>query len=140
MASELNLPEQVCGVFADCPFTSPTEIIMEYGRSKGLPMKMVYPMVELAAKTFGKFSLNGADAVRAVKNTKVPIMIVHGESDGLVPCEMSRRIAEANPEKIKRYTFPGAAHGLCYIVDSNRYTELVKDFCDEIFQNKKESE
>lgn len=133
MASELDLPEQVCGIFADCPFTSPAEIIMEFGRSKGLPMKVVYPFVDLAAREFGKFALNGADAVQAVKNTKVPILIVHGESDGLVPSEMSRRIAEANPKMIRRNTFPGAVHGLSYIVDTERYTELVKDFCKEIF-------
>ena len=133
MASELNLPEQVCGILADCPFTSPAEIITEFGRSKGLPMKVVYPLVDLAARSFGRFSLNGADAVQAVKNTKVPILIVHGESDGLVPCDMSRRIADANPKMIRRYTFPGAVHGLSYIVDPARYTELVKEFCKEIF-------
>ena len=96
-------------------------------------MKVVYPLVDLAARSFGRFSLNGADAVQAVKNTKVPILIVHGESDGLVPCDMSRRIADANPKMIRRYTFPGAVHGLSYIVDPARYTELVKEFCKEIF-------
>ncbi len=134
MASELALPANVHGIIADCPFTSPSEMIMEFGQSQGFPMKIAYPLTQLAARLFGGFSLNGADAVTAVKNTKVPIMIIHGEADGLVPCEMSRRIADANPVMIERHTFPGAVHGLSYLVDTDRYTELIHAFCDRIFE------
>lgn len=134
MASGLCLPQNVRGILADCPFTSPSEMIMEFGRSKKLPMKIAYPMASMAAKLLGDFSLKDADAVEAVKNTVVPILIIHGEADGLVPCEMSRRIAEANPEMITRYTFPGANHGLSYITDTVRYTQLVEEFCENLFE------
>lgn len=137
MASGLRLPPNVRGILADCPFTSPAEMIMEFGRAKKLPMKIAYPMAGMAAKLLGNFSLTDADAVEAVMNTKVPILIIHGEADGLVPQEMSRRIAEANPEKIRRYTFPGADHGLSYITDKKRYTRLVEEFCESIFQMSK---
>ena len=134
MASGLRLPPNVRGILADCPFTSPAEMIMEFGRARKLPMKIAFPMAGMAAKLFGHFSLTDADAVEAVKNSKVPVLIIHGEADGLVPLEMSRRIAEANPEKITRYTFPGADHGLSYITDKKRYTRLVEKFCESIFQ------
>ena len=134
MASELALPANVRGIIADCPFTSPSEMIMEFGQSQGFPMKIAYPLTQLAARVFGGFSLTGADAVTAVKNAKVPILIIHGEADDLVPCEMSRRIADANPVMIERHTFPGAVHGLSYLVDTDRYTELVHAFCDRIFE------
>ena len=134
MASGLRLPQNVRGILADCPFTSPADMIMEFGQAKKLPMKIAYPMAGLAAMLFGNFSLTDADAVEAVKNTEVPILIIHGEADGLVPCKMSQRIAEANPEKIIRYTFPGADHGLSYITDTARYTQLVEEFCERIFQ------
>ena len=135
MASGLPLPKNVRGILADCPFTSPAEMIMVFGRAKKLPMKIAYPMAGLAAKLFGGFSLKDADAVEAVKHAKVPILIIHGEADGLVPCDMSRRIAEANPVQITRYTFPGADHGLSYIVDTERYTRLVGEYCDRIFRS-----
>lgn len=134
MASGLCLPHNVKGILADCPFTSPSDMIMVFGRARQLPMKIAYPMASMAAKLFGNFSLTDADAVEAVKNTDVPILIIHGEADGLVPCEMSQRIAEANPEKIRRYTFPGADHGLSYITDKMRYTRLVEQFCGTIFE------
>ena len=85
MASGLRLPQNVRGVLADCPFTSPAEMIMEFGRTRKLPMKIAYPMTGIAAKLFGDFSLKDADAVEAVKNTEVPILIIHGEADGLPP-------------------------------------------------------
>ncbi len=129
MASGLKLPSNVCGIIADCPFTSPGEIITEFGRARGIPMKIGYPLAALAAIVFGQFSLTGADAVEAVRKARIPILILHGEADGLVPCEMSGTIADANPVMVKRYTFPGADHGLSYVIDRQRYTQLVQDFC-----------
>ena len=41
---------------------------------------------------------------------------------------MSREILDANPTMIERHTFPGAAHGLSYLVDPVRYEELVCAF------------
>ena len=133
MASELGLPENVRGILADCPFTSPAEIIRSFGEKEGLPMKAAYPLAALSAWIWGGFSLTGADALEAVKRAKVPILLIHGEADGLVPCEMSRAIAEANPRLIERHTFPGADHGLSYLEDTERYTRLVTDFCARIF-------
>ncbi len=133
MASELGLPVNVRGILADCPFTSPSEIIKEVGRSNRLPMKAAYPLASLAARVFGGFSLTGADAAEAVKAAKVPVLLIHGEEDGLVPCGMGRKIAEANPERIEFHTFPDAGHGLSYVEDTGRYTELVRKFCERIF-------
>lgn len=133
MASELDLPENIRGILADCPYTSPEEIIREVGRAKGIPMKLAFPLVELGAKLLGGFSLCSASAVSAVRNAKGPILLIHGESDDFVPCEMSRVIAAANPEKIELHTFPEAGHGLSYLVDTERYTKLVQDFCKRIF-------
>ena len=133
MASGLPLPGNVRGILADCPFTSPAEIIREVGTEKGWPVKLLFPLAALAARVFGGFSLKDADAVEAVKKARIPILLIHGEADGLVPCEMSRAIAEANPALVERHTFPGADHGLSYLVDTPRYTRLVGEFCERIF-------
>ena len=135
MASGLELPGQVRGILADCPFTSPAEIIRKFGEEKGLPMKAAFPLAELGALIFGGFSLYDADAVEAVKKAKVPILLIHGEADDIVPCWMSRAIAEANPRMTERHTFPGAGHGLSYLADTERYTRLVTDFCEKIFSD-----
>ena len=55
-------------------------------------------------------------------------MLIHGDEDRFVPCEMSRKIREANPEMVSIELFPGAGHGLSYMVDRERYETLVKEF------------
>lgn len=135
MASELNLPKQVRGILADCPYTSPAEIISTVGKSKGIPMKLALPMAELGARIWGGFSLSSVSALSTVRLARVPILLIHGEADKFVPCEMSRRIAGANPKLIELHTFPGAGHGLSYLVDTERYVNLVQEFCGRIFSS-----
>lgn len=133
MAAALDLPRNVRGILADCPFTSPADIVMEVGKAQHLPMKIAYPLARLAAMIFGGFSLTAADASEAVKAARVPILLIHGEADELVPFEMGKKIAGANPDKIEFHSFPGARHGLSYVEDTERYTALVNSFCKKIF-------
>ena len=135
MASELNLPKEVRGILADCPYTSPAEIISTVGKARGIPMKLALPMAELGARIWGGFSLSSVSALSTVRLARVPILLIHGEADKFVPCEMSRRIAGANPKLIELHTFPGAGHGLSYLVDTERYVNLVQEFCGRIFSS-----
>jgi len=132
MSIELGLPSNVKGIIADCPYSAPLSIITHAGMMRGLPMKIVLPLARLGAKVFGNFSISSANAARSVKASKVPIMIIHGEDDELVPAYMSKEIEDANPEMIERYTFPGAWHGTSYLVDPVRYAKLVADFTKKV--------
>ena len=128
MASELGLPENVRGIVADCPYTSPKAIIKKVCRDMKVPADAAFPFVWLAARLFGGFDLNAADAADAVKHARIPILLIHGEADHFVPCEMGREIAANNPGMTELHTFPGAGHGLSYLVDTERYTEIDKAF------------
>ncbi len=135
MASELPLPDNVRGILADCPFTSPREIIQTVSRRRGMPPRLVWPLIAAGARLYGGFSPDSANAIDAVRHAKVPILLIHGEEDGFVPCEMGRRIAAAAPDRIELHTFPGAGHGTSYLSDTERYTRLVTDFCRRIFED-----
>ena len=132
LASELDLPQNVRGILADCPYTTPEEIIKETGRMLKFPMEVAMPFVRLSAQVFGGFTLGGVSTAGAVRHTKVPILLIHGEADGLVPCSMGREIAAANPVMVDLQTFPGAGHGLSYLTDTERYTGLMEAFCGKI--------
>ena len=132
MASELPLPENVRGILADCPFTSPREIIQWVSRSRGMPTRLVWPLISAGAHLYGGFSPNAASSIEAVKHAKVPILLIHGEADTFVPYEMGRRIAAAAPERIEMHSFPGAGHGTSYLSDTERYTRIVTDFCRRV--------
>jgi fermentation-respiration switch protein FrsA (DUF1100 family) len=127
MACGLGLPKNVKSVIADSPFSSPSEIIEKVCGDMGYPPKLAMPFVKLGAKAFGNLSLQGS-AVEAVKNATVPILIIHGEADKFVPCEMSRKIFEANPDKITLATFEGAGHGVAFLHDSEKYITSLSEF------------
>lgn len=129
MASELDLPGNVRGIVADCPFASPIDIILDVAQKQKLPFPgwLVRPFAILGAKIFGGFDLTETDARRALKNARVPVLIIHGEADGYVPCQMSD-LQSCNPEKISRVTVPGADHGISYLVDRPGYARQVREF------------
>lgn len=124
MASGLDLPENVKAIVADCPYTRPMDIILHVGRSNPLPQWLIRPFVILGAKIYGGFDLLETDAVTSVKNAKIPILIIHGESDHFVPPAMS----ELSHPKLERITFPGADHALSFLSDTPRYRQIIRNF------------
>lgn len=132
MASGMELPENVRGIVADSPYDSPAAIIQKVSRDLHVSPKLAYPFLNLGARAFGRLHLRDGDTVEAVRHSRVPILIIHGADDRFVPCDMSRTIAEANPENVRRHTFDGAGHGLSYIADADRYKSLICEFLDEI--------
>ncbi len=132
MASELDLPGNIKGIVADCPYCSPKAIIKKVCKEQGFPPNLSYPFISLGALLFGRFHLNQTSAAKAVANAQVPILIIHGESDGFVPCGMSEDVRIACPERITRHTFPGADHGICYLVDTPRYKKVVMEFVKNV--------
>ena len=80
----------------------------------------------------GIFDPDAGSALGAVSNTTLPILLIHGEADGFVPCEMSREIAAACASKAQLETFPGADHGVSYLSDPERYGRIVKEFLESI--------
>lgn len=132
MASSEISEKNVRGIIADCPYSSPKEIIKKVCRDMKYPPKLVYPFILLSAWVFGRFKLTEITAEEAVKTSSVPILILHGEDDRFVPEEMSKNIADARVG-IERHTFPEAAHGISGIVESERYNEIVLDFVERSF-------
>lgn len=130
MASALGLPENVKGIVADCPYSSVKEIICKVAAEIELPPAVFWPFIRLGALLFGGFRPEDGNALEAVKKAEVPILLIHGEDDRYVPCDMSRRIYEARPELISLHTFPGAGHGISFIEDEERYRRIVTEFID----------
>ncbi|MBQ8427989.1 MAG: alpha/beta hydrolase [Clostridia bacterium] len=128
MAAGLDLPKNVKGIIADCPFSSPEKIIKKTIKEMGFSLKFAFPFVALGARIFGKFNVREATAQEAVKKARVPILLLHGETDTVVPYEMSREVYESSPEKITFSTFPEAGHAMSYVVDPVRYEKAVKEF------------
>ena len=132
MASGLELPVNVKGIVADCPYSSPKEIILDVAKKMHFPPKLVFPLIALGARLFGGFDVCAVTAEEAVKHATVPILIMHGDDDRFVPAHMSEGVPRANPQLVTRHLFAGAGHGLCYLTDKEKYIGLVRDFSKQL--------
>ena len=128
MASGLDLPDNVRGIVADCPFSSPMDVILHVCKKLRMIPELCRLPVILSAAIYGHFDVNATTAADEVKKAKVPIMIIHGEGDDFVPMYMSKQVKDARPELVEYHTFPDAGHGLSYLYDPGRYETLVNDF------------
>ena len=119
-------------VIADCPYSTPKEIICETLQSTlKMNPKIFYPIANLSSIIFGHANLSKDDAEIHVRNSKAKILIIHGDSDTIVPHKYSLRIKEMNPDKVRYELFPGTEHGISYLADLERYRKVVNEFLDE---------
>lgn len=122
------LPKNVVGALADCGYTSGEEIIKKVIRQMKLPPSLMYPFVKLGARLFGRFDVDEASPIEAMKTCQIPVIFIHGEDDAFVPCEMSVRNYEACTAPKALLTVPGAGHGLSYVVDGDAYLNALREF------------
>ena len=124
-------PDNVKGIIADSPYSSPADIIKKVCREQGYSTTL-YPFAKLGARIFGGFDLESRTALDAVGDTRIPILLIHGDDDRLVPCGMSREMAENCRGSSQIFTVPGAGHGLGCMVDPVGYEESVIRFLARI--------
>ena len=128
-----NLPSNVKGIIADCPYTSVKDITCNTAFNAGkLSPKITKLLLTPAARIYGHFSYLDGDAREAVKKSKTPILIISGDEDRLVPPYMPKAIKDANPEMIRLVFIKGAPHGLSYIIDNKTVLEEVTNFLNRV--------
>lgn len=127
--ADQDLPDNVKGIIADCGFTSPYEILSAIFRKvTHIPGTIFLFVTDLWARIFARFGLKEKDTRRVLKNSKCPVMIVHGTDDHFVPCEMSKQGYEKCAEPKKLLLVEGADHGLSFIVDRETYEKAIVEF------------
>ena len=93
MSSNLDFPDSVCGIIDDCGFTTSTKMLELNCKShlpKGMPVEVFKIFANVGTKLWGEFNLKEADACKAVSQTKIPILIIHGDMDNLAPLYMAK--------------------------------------------------
>lgn len=128
MAGGKPLPPNVIGILADCGYSTARDIMEVVIGKMGLPPKLCYPFVKLAARIYGGFDLEEYSPMEALGSCKVPVIFFHGEDDDLVPCRMSKAMYDACPTKKALITVPGAGHGLAFPVDQEYYLGELRSF------------
>ena len=131
MASDVGLPENVIGILADCPYSSPKEILCTVMRKLGFPAKPTYYLAKLCAKLIGGFDVEETSALEAVKRSQIPTLIIHGDSDDFVPCSMSMDCQMVGENHVELLLIKGAGHGMSHCVDTPSYEKAVLAFFEK---------
>lgn len=129
MASDLDLPENVHGIMADCGFTSPKAIWKHVANNN---LHMAYGVRGAFADAIckRKISMDSGNysTVDALKNTTIPVLFVHGTDDHFVPVEMTYENYKACISPKRLLIVPGADHAMSYYEDKYNYERAVLDF------------
>ena len=129
--ADKQVPPNVCGIVADCGFTSPKEILASvFTKVTHLPSAPSLWVTELCARVFARFSLTQCDTRDTLARSHLPILMIHGLEDGFVPCEMTKEGYAACTSAKQLLLVEGADHGISFLVDKDRYTKMVIDFLD----------
>ena len=127
----LNISDKIdknIKIIADCPYTSPKEILVSTIKSIHLPVFIFYPLLNLTSHIFAHESLNKTSAYNSIKNSDNKILIMHGDKDHVIPYTISKKLADTYPNKIRYEVFKNADHGASALTDYNRYQKVVKEF------------
>ncbi len=136
MASGLELPDSVHGIIADCGFTSPYAIWkhvaenhmhLRYGPIKGIADAICRQKIQMGADEYS--------TVDALKENKIPVLFAHGTADPFVPVEMTYENYMACKAPKRLVIVPGAAHGLSFYVEKERYAEELLKFWKDYDKN-----
>ncbi|MCD7731639.1 MAG: alpha/beta hydrolase [Oscillospiraceae bacterium] len=132
MAAGNGLPVNVKAVVEDSGFTSVwDEFSLQMKSTMNIPVFPLLPMASLYAKIFLGFSFKEASAKESLKQSKIPILMIGGTDDNLVPLRMLEELYDAAAGEKEKLVIEGAGHMECDLLDSNFYWKSVESFLNK---------
>ena len=127
--SELPLPDCMRGIIADCGFTDAHSQMKQMIHARlHIPALPALLVTSLLARIFTGYGLWALDTTRALQHNCYPVFFAHGERDGFVSCDMTRRnYAACTAEKEVLYV-PNAGHGASFLVEHEEYLRRLRAF------------
>ena len=114
VAVDLAARRLCAGLILECPITSVSDMAAK-----------VVPVV-------GPLFVRGFNARRKIANVNVPVLIIHGDDDRLVPYAMGRALFEAANQPKSFWTVEGARHQNIVEVAGPLYRERLQAFYESI--------
>lgn len=129
MTSGEQLPPEVKGIIADSGYTTVLEELSHQLKYMyRLPAFPIMQVTSAITNVRAGYNFVEASALESVGKNKLPLLIIHGDKDQLVPTEMGQRIFDkANSEK-ELWIVTDAGHTEAYTVAEEEYQERLKTF------------
>ncbi|PYZ94954.1 alpha/beta hydrolase [Salipaludibacillus keqinensis] len=129
MTSGEELPPQVKGVIADSGYTSAEDILSyQLENLYNLPPFPMIPVTSGMTKIRSGFTFGEASVIDQVAKNTLPLLLIHGEADELVPTSMTEEIYEAAGGDKTLWLVPEAGHVKSYSTSTTEYQERLMEF------------
>ena len=116
VAAEMAVRHDVYAVVLESPFTSVPAMA-----------RRAYPFLP----GLGLLTGNMYDTLGKTARIDAPVMVLHGDSDEIVPFEMGREVFEAAQEPKRFYAIRGAGHNDTFAVGGAPYLDALASFLAE---------
>ena len=132
MVSGEELPSNVKAIIADCGYTSAwDEFTYQLDALFGLKPFPVMQLSNIVTKIKSGYSLKDASALEQVKNSKTPILFIHGDEDDFVPYSMMEELYDATSSEKEMITIEDAGHDDSYLVNPTLYWNTITEFLNK---------
>ena len=128
---ESELGAKVRGVIMNSPLLDFGGTLDFVGRIRSYPRLIVRFGKWVAGMRFG-IDWRRMNYLNRASELRVPILILHGEKDDLVPAPISQSLAQARPDIVRYIGFPEAEHARSWNLDPEKYESEVRQFVEEI--------
>ena len=128
---ESGLAAKVRGVVMNSPLLDFGGTLDFVGRIRSYPRPIVHFGKWIAGIRFG-IDWQRMNYLNRASELRVPILILHGEKDDLVPAPISWSLARARPDIVRYVGFPEAGHARSWNLDPAKYEAEVRQFVQEI--------
>ena len=71
------------------------------------------------------------DNLGRVGRVKVPVLVIHGSHDEIIPVDMANRVFAVAPQPKELYIIPGAHHNDTYLVGGREYVNRLRSFIEK---------
>lgn len=127
MLTGQKLPGNVCGVVADCGFTSPWDVFKSVLKNTyHLPAFPLLHLTSLIARVIAGYDYTECSATEEVKKSTVPILLIHGSVDTFVPAYMCEEIYKNCPDG-EMQIIEGAGHAESFYKNPQLYKEKLQE-------------
>ncbi len=124
-ASDKIRDTRVKALVMDCGYTSTQNLIEHLLDARGVPLLLFKPAMRWG-KTMADAMTNNTE--NCLKNTKIPVMFVHGDADTVVPVSATKKNYEACASKKNLEIVPNAGHACSTVIGGEKLRTKIFDF------------
>jgi pimeloyl-ACP methyl ester carboxylesterase len=126
-----SLAGVVTGLILDSPVLDLRETVAHGAAQAGIPRVVRAYGHQFVSRRYG-FDWDEVDYLKRTASFEPPILLIHGDADGMVPVTTSDHLAAALPELVTYLRVPDAGHVLSWNVDHDRYETAVREFLSNL--------